>query len=121
MSPTAESRVLDAIDRLEPAYRDVLQALVRIPSPIGEEADAQALVAGQMREAGLDVDCFDIDADALRQHPAFNRSPRNYVGRPCVVGRLRGAGGGRSLLLNAHVDTVPVDTPHAWTHPPFGG
>lgn len=30
-------------------------------------------------------------------------------GRPTVVGRLRGQGGGRSLMLNAHVDTVGID------------
>lgn len=30
-------------------------------------------------------------------------------GRPSVVGRLAGSGGGRSLMLNAHVDTVGVD------------
>ena len=74
-----------------------------------------------MREIGLAVDSFDIDADALNNHPAFNPSPRNYAGRPCVVGRLTGVGGGRSLILNAHIDTVPVEAPDAWTYPPFGG
>lgn len=30
-------------------------------------------------------------------------------GRPSVLGRLRGAGGGRSLMLNGHLDTVGVE------------
>lgn len=30
-------------------------------------------------------------------------------GRPNVVGTMRGSGGGRTLLLNAHMDTVGVD------------
>ena len=30
-------------------------------------------------------------------------------GRPSVVGIWRGRGGGRSLMLNAHYDTVGVD------------
>lgn len=30
-------------------------------------------------------------------------------GRPSVVGRLRGSGGGRSLMFNAHLDTVGID------------
>jgi len=30
-------------------------------------------------------------------------------GRPSVVGRLTGAGGGRSLMLNGHLDTVGVE------------
>src|SRR4051812_13032996 len=105
----AEPRVLDAVARLEPVYRDLLQALVRIPSPPGGEGAAQALVRRQMEVIGLTVDSFDIDAAALRNLPGFNPSPRSYAARPCVVGRLAGSGGGRSLVLNAHVDTVPVE------------
>src|SRR5258707_5640995 len=95
----AETRVLEAMGRLEPIYRSLLQALVRVPSPVGDEGAAQALVAQQMRAIGLAVDAFDIDADALKDDPAFNPSPRSYAGRPCVVGLLRGTGGGRTLAL----------------------
>lgn len=118
---TAEARVLAAIERLEPAYRALLQTLVRTPSPVGEEGAAQALVAGHMRDIGLDVDVFDINPSALAGDERFNPSPRSYAGRPCVVGRRKGSGGGRSLVLNAHIDTVPVDAPGAWMFPPFGG
>jgi acetylornithine deacetylase len=31
------------------------------------------------------------------------------AGRPSVVGRLKGSGGGRSLMLNAHTDTVGTE------------
>jgi acetylornithine deacetylase len=117
----AEERVHAAIDRLEPVYRGFLQALVRVPSMTGQEGEAQALVAQRMTEVGLMVDVFDIDRAALGSLPGFNPSPRNYAGRPCAVGRAAGSGGGRSLILNAHIDTVPVDEPGAWTHDPFGG
>jgi acetylornithine deacetylase len=30
-------------------------------------------------------------------------------GRPSIVGRLRGRGGGRSLMFNGHIDTVAID------------
>ena len=121
MDVTHRSRVLAAIDRLEPAYRDLLQRLIRVPSPVGEEGAAQALVEQQMRRIGLEVQSFDIDAIALSDVAAFNQTPRNYAGRPCVVGRLPGRGSGRSLLLNAHIDTVPVEAPDTWTRPVFGG
>lgn len=39
------------------------------------------------------------------------------AGRPSLVGTLPGSGGGRSLMLNAHVDTVDVDAMTA----PFSG
>ncbi len=116
-----ERRVHNAVDRLEPVYRAFLQQLVRTPSTAGEEGPAQALVADRMRACGLAPDVFDVDAEALRSHPDFNSSPRSYAGRPCVVGRRSGRGGGRSLVLNAHVDTVPVDEAERWTYPPFGG
>ena len=117
----AEARVLAAIDRLEPAYRALLQSLVRTPSPVGEESAAQAIVAGHMRDIGLEVDVFDINPSGLVGDERFNPSPRSYAGRPCVVGRWPGTGGGRSLVLNAHIDTVPVDAPETWTFPPYGG
>lgn len=117
----ARARVLDAIDRLEPVYRGLLQQLVAMPSVAGDEGPAQELVQRQMRAIGLDVRSFDVDPVALARLPEFNTTPRNYAGRPCVVGRASGGGGGRSFLLNAHIDTVPVESPETWTHPPFGG
>ncbi len=44
----------------------------------------------------------------------------NYVGRPNVVGTLKGTGGGRSLILNGHVDNVTVGDIKEWKHDPFG-
>lgn len=40
-------------------------------------------------------------------------------GRLNAVGRLRGAGGGKSLLFNGHLDTNPVT--EGWTVDPWGG
>ena len=55
------------------------------------EREAAAFVADWGRSAGLDV--------AVLGEPA----------RPSVVVRARGSGGGRSLLLCGHLDTVDVD------------
>ncbi len=118
---STEARVLAAIEQLLPSARELLQALVRVPSPVGDEAAAQSLVRDRMEAIGLDIDSFDVDPVELSTLAAFNATPRKYAGRPCVVGTRRGAGGGRSLLLNAHIDTVPVDMPETWMHPPYGG
>ncbi len=106
---------------MTPAYRDLLQTLVRIPSPIGEEAAAQREVERAMRNIGLVTDVFDIDRKALAGVPGFTAPARDYGNRPCVVGTLKGDGGGRSIALNAHIDTAPVDAFGRWTHPPFSG
>ena len=44
----------------------------------------------------------------------------NYNGRPNVVGTLKGAGGGRSLILNGHIDSVTLGDISRWEHDPFG-
>src|SRR5437016_590685 len=59
-----------------------------VPSGSGETAIAQ-YVASWMSAAGLEVEIVEP-----------------VPGRPSVVGVLRGTGGGRSLMLNAHMDTV---------------
>jgi len=38
-----------------------------------------------------------------------------------VVGKVKGSGGGPSVLFDGHIDTVPVADPGKWTRDPFGG
>lgn len=116
-----ERRVHDAIEALVPTYTSLLQTLVRIPSPIGEEAAAQRQVEATMHAIGLTIDTFDVDAAALTGTPGFTAPARDYAGRPCVVGTLKGSGGGSSMALNAHIDTALVDPAGRWTHDPFSG
>ncbi len=61
-----------------------------VPGGAGE-AEIAAYVAAWLSDAGLEV---EVDEAA--------------PGRPSVVGRARGRGGGASLMLNAHMDTVGV-------------
>lgn len=112
-----ERRVADAVD-VDGLVRST-QALVRIPSWGGRETPAQDFVARLMADGGLDVDRWDIDLEAMSRHPAYSveLEREHAVG---VVGTLPGAGGGRSLILNGHVDVVPPGDDALWTHPPFG-
>ncbi|HEY1341055.1 MAG TPA: ArgE/DapE family deacylase [Bryobacteraceae bacterium] len=78
--------------------RDTLVRLVQInsvnpalaPGAPGEREIAQ-FIAASLETAGLSVQTFEPEP-----------------GRTSVLGRLRGSGGGRSLMLNAHCDTVDV-------------
>jgi acetylornithine deacetylase len=88
MSHTQLLADLVAIDSVNPDL---------VPGGAGEGAIA-AFVAAWLEERGLEVEVVE---------------PRR--GRPSVVATARGSGGGRSLLLNAHLDTVGVvgmDAPH---------
>ena len=42
-----------------------------------------------------------------------------FAGRPQLVAPLSRPGGGRTLLLNGHIDVVVVDPVERWSHPPF--
>jgi len=42
------------------------------------------------------------------------------VGHKCLVGKWSGSAGGRSLLFNGHMDTVPLGEASAWTTNPWG-
>lgn len=78
---------------------DTLRDLVRTPSinpdlcaGACDESAIGALLAERLRALGCEVTVVEP-----------------LPGRPSVVGRLRGRGGGRPLLLYAHYDTVGVE------------
>jgi acetylornithine deacetylase len=118
---TRDSAIHDAVVGLRTEMTAALQALVRIPSQTGAEGAAQEAMARLMREQGLEVDVWEPDAAALAPYAEFITLDAGFTGRPNVVGVRRGAGSGRSLILNGHIDTVEVGDPEAWTTPPLQG
>ena len=90
-----------------PYARDTLVRLVQInsvnpalaPGAPGEREIA-GFIASSLRSIGLETEIHEP-----------------VPGRASVLGRLRGTGGGRSLMLNAHCDTVDV----AGMADPFSG
>lgn len=143
------SRALQMARQHEQRSVQTLARMVRIRSLTGEEGEAQQHYAQCLRELGAQVQCDEPDLQALferfpsvAQYPthwqhdlvlpydelptwdALQASPwrdkLSYRGRPNVVARLAGSGGGRSLILNGHIDTVTVEPREAWTFDPFG-
>jgi len=100
----------------------VVQDLIRRPSinmpPTGQEEACQEYIADYLRLAGIGADLYEPDlVPGLIEHPAYWPG-RDYRHRPNVSSRLPGRGGGRSLLLSGHVDTVALGD-SVWTYPPF--
>jgi len=114
----AERRVLDALD--EELLVSTLAELVRVPSITGspEESELQHLLAARFDDAGLEVDLWREDLDALATDPGFpgTEAPREEAWG--LVGTTPGAGA-PALVLNGHVDVVPVGDRRSWRHDPF--
>ncbi|HEY4844102.1 MAG TPA: ArgE/DapE family deacylase [Candidatus Dormibacteraeota bacterium] len=118
MTVQPESKALQALDT--GACIRLAQDLVRVPSVTGNERAVQDLVALFLEEAGLEVDRFEADLDQLKAHPRF---PGMEVDRTeaVLVAGLLGQKGERSLILNGHVDVVPVGDRQAWRASPWSG
>jgi len=113
-----ESRVLNQLDFK--GMLTLLSELVRIPSVGGAESPAQLHVAAWLREAGIEVDLWELDMAELVSHPAFSTEiPRD--GGLGVVGTLGENGLGRTLILNGHVDVVPPGDEGGWSFSPWDG
>lgn len=150
MKTTAEADKAIAIARgSTQRSTDLLASLVRIRSLTGEEGEAQAFLADHVRSLGAEIALVEPDVQALFdrfptvaqypthwQHdlvlpydglPTFEalrdsglQDVLNYRNRPNLVGRFPGAGGGRSLILNGHMDTVTIEPSQSWKFDPFG-
>lgn len=115
----AEKKVLSWIDGNREEVLRYLTDLVRIPSVTGEEGPVQKFVAEYLEKMGISPDVFVPSVQELEKHPAYVKSAPDYAGRPNVVGTLKGAGDGRSLLFNGHIDVIPEGAAENWEHGPW--
>jgi acetylornithine deacetylase len=117
-------RALQFIDDHAAAIVGSLCEIIKIPSVSGtaDENAIQAVLARQLAEIGLEVDHWRIPLPELMSAEGFPGTEVDRREAWGLVGCARGNGGGRSLMLNAHVDVVPPGDPTAWPAAgPFSG
>ncbi|HEX6659690.1 MAG TPA: ArgE/DapE family deacylase [Ilumatobacter sp.] len=119
----ARARVLNSVGEIEESLVATVADLVRRPSVSGTdgENDAQAYMATLFADGGLDVDHWQIDLPTLTALPEFPGMEVDRREAWGLVGRWPGGGDGPALMLNGHIDVVPVGDPDAWSSPPFSG
>ena len=103
----SKSRVCGLVERNREETVRVLQEITKFPSMMGKEQGAQDYYAGLLRNMGLTVDVWQPRPEDMAINPFFLPARDDYEGSPNVAGTLKGAGGGRSIILNGHVDVVP--------------
>jgi acetylornithine deacetylase len=133
MSGRADEGALSAAERRALLALDLdglvafLRELIAIPSLGAEEAPAQRRVAAWMEGAGLATDVWPIDFDELSRHPDWcHEVDRDealgvvgWYGEKAAGRAAAGSDAGRDLMLNGHIDVVPVGDEAAWTTPPW--
>ena len=113
----ATQRAVTAVDALADDLVRTLSEVIAIPSVnpkypgqvyddvVGLEGRVSRLVGEIYADAGAEVETWAVEP-----------------GRDNAVGTLKGSGGGRSLILNGHVDVVPPGNPDRWeSGDPFSG
>ncbi|MEE2876219.1 MAG: ArgE/DapE family deacylase [Candidatus Neomarinimicrobiota bacterium] len=115
------SRINDVVASLEDEIVAFVQRLVRMPSLPDQEHEVQNRLAEMLENMGAEVDLFPVRFEVLREHPAFTDDGFSPEERIDVVGFWKGGDGGRSILLNGHVDVVSQGDESLWDESPWSG
>ncbi len=98
---------------------EFLRKIISFESVTGQEKEIQSFLSSELSNLGLEIDVWEPNLEELKKHPGYVEVEEGYEDRPNVVGVLRGTGNGRSILLNSHVDVIPVEQ-EAWSYDPWG-
>ena len=99
-------QVMEWLQEHKGELQQLVSEFVQIRSVSGEEYEMQMAVKAYAEKHGLQVEAR-----------AFDEAQK----RPCILVTYPGVGGGKSLMLDAHSDTVPVQPGEKWEHDPFAG
>jgi acetylornithine deacetylase len=117
----SDRELADVVAAGEPEMLDLLARLVEAPTTLGNEEPGQVIVEEAFRDLlGLAPVDVPLDAEILRSHPLAAPFTWDVSGKRNVVADWPTAGtGGRSLVLNGHVDVVGPASARSWRTPPF--
>ena len=102
-------------------FEQFTEKLLRFESTSGKEKSAQEWFETRLNELGFDTYRWEADAESLSTISSFpGPSEINAEDRPSVAGVLEFGDPerGPTLVLNGHVDVVPVDE-GSWNTDPF--
>lgn len=117
-------KIREEIRKNEEAYIEFLKTLIGFDTSVirhgedGQEYEAQKWVADYLEKLGCQVEMFEPDNERICRYPGYNAG-HSYLNRPNVVGIYKGSGGGRSLILNGHMDTMPSGDLKRWKYDPW--
>ncbi len=115
-----DGTLLDAVAAEAGWMEDLLARLVEAPTILGEEEAGQRIMEEALAGCDLKVRSVPLDPDALRAAEGASPFSWDVSGKRNIVADWPAGGrGGRSLILNGHIDVVPPAAEELWSHPPF--
>ena len=112
--------VRDGADELLGIVADLVafDTTARLPGePARDEERLQEYLSDRLWDIGGEPDLWEPEPTA-KDHPILPRG-LDFRGRPQLAVLLPGRGGGRSLLLNGHIDAVSCEPRDQWSSDPF--
>ncbi|CDR05585.1 ArgE/DapE family deacylase [Streptomyces iranensis] len=117
---TQRAAIVDGVDEAFDQQIAFTQELIRHPSVRTREASAQDVMERALKERGFTIDRWQLDPAELSEHVGHGRINVSYEGMTNVVGTFQPAQHtGRSLILNGHIDVVPVGPREQWSRSPW--
>lgn len=120
-----ERRIVEEIERGRDELVSLASDLIAFDTtardpgdPPRQERQLQEYLGERLRRAGAEVELFEPDPADFEGKPLYSPG-MGFEGRPQLVARFAGTGGGPSLLLNGHIDAVSVEPRGQWTSDPF--
>ena len=112
---------MEITEKYDEQLRGFTERLLTFETTSGNEKDAQTWISNRLSEFGFEVYTWTADANELADCSTFpNADAIDADGRPSVVGVLEfgDPDAGPTLILNGHIDVVPVEE-SSWETDPF--
>ncbi|PLX42062.1 MAG: acetylornithine deacetylase [Hyphomicrobiales bacterium] len=120
MDQSLQTSIRNAVDNAFGRQTEFLSELTAHPSTRGQEQSAQDFIAEALQARSYQIDRWNIDVADIAHLPGFSPVAGNYDDAVNVVASHRSRRrSGKSLILNGHIDVVPVGPLDMWQSPPF--
>jgi acetylornithine deacetylase len=105
---TENIKLPDFSGSLNEALKTLLSGLISIPSTRGEEGAVNRFLFEKLNGLVDEIELCNID-DSIMKDPdySFPLQGHSYKNTPNLYARIKGSGGGKSVVFNTHVDVVP--------------
>ncbi len=120
-----EQRIVAAVAERRERIVELTRVLVgfdttarNVGDPARQEAALQAHLGLVLETAGASVEIFEPPAAEVDGQPLVPAG-LDFAGRPQLIGRFAGTGGGRSLVFNGHIDAVSYEPRERWASDPL--